>query len=55
MSTVTHALMRRSSELALAHVQPQTKEPHGGLVALFVISAVLLSLAFWAVSNTMMP
>ncbi|KAJ5779862.1 hypothetical protein N7457_007582 [Penicillium paradoxum] len=52
MSSVTNVLVRRGSEIAFAHMQPETKEPHGGLVALFVISGLLLSFAFWAIEYT---
>lgn len=55
MSSVTGVLMRRGTELAVTHMQLsdniETKQPHGALVALFVVIALLLSFAFWAVSD----
>jgi hypothetical protein len=55
MSSVSSHLMRRGTELAAAHFRepankPNTSEPHGGLVALFAITGVVLALMFWAVS-----
>ncbi|OQD61050.1 hypothetical protein PENPOL_c019G05853 [Penicillium polonicum] len=53
--SVTNVLMRRGTELAVTHMQsgkPEHKEPNGGLVALFAITAILIGLAFWAVEYT---
>lgn len=56
--SVTNVLMRRGTELAVTHMQsgkPEHKEPNGGLVALFAITAILIGLAFWAVSKYNLP
>ncbi|KAJ5758321.1 uncharacterized protein N7511_007015 [Penicillium nucicola] len=54
MSAVTSHLMRRSTELAAAHLRGSADktEPQVGIVILIAITAVVFSLAFWAIEYT---
>lgn len=52
--SVTNVLMRRGTELAVTHVQSgklEHQQPNEGLVALFAITAILIGIGFWAVSQ----
>ncbi|KAJ5971571.1 uncharacterized protein N7479_001489 [Penicillium vulpinum] len=53
--SVTNALIRRGTELAVTHMQsddPERYRPNGGLLALFAITIVLLSLVLWTIEYT---
>ncbi|KAJ5823723.1 hypothetical protein N7447_006063 [Penicillium robsamsonii] len=54
--SVANVLMRRGTELAVTHMQSSNKPEHDeanpGLVALFVITATLFGIAFWAIEYT---
>jgi hypothetical protein len=54
MSAITSHLMRRGTEAAMSSFQvpsdKKTSQPNGGLVALFFITVVVISLIFWSVS-----
>lgn len=55
MSAVTGHLMRRGAEFASAHLQASDKddkELSGGQIALLVLTAWVVLVALWAVSNT---
>ncbi|KAJ5206448.1 hypothetical protein N7491_002935 [Penicillium cf. griseofulvum] len=53
--SVTNALMRRGTELAVTHMssdKPEHQQANGGLVALFGITALLIVVAFWSIEYT---
>ncbi|KAJ5374468.1 hypothetical protein N7517_006474, partial [Penicillium concentricum] len=53
--SVTNVLMRRGTELAVTHMQSSDKpeqQANPGLVAMFVITATLFGIAFWAIEYT---
>ncbi|KAJ5138246.1 uncharacterized protein N7515_003094, partial [Penicillium bovifimosum] len=53
MSSVTSNIVRRSTDVAVGFMRStETKEPNGGLVALFALSAIMLCLAFWSIEYT---
>lgn len=53
MSSITGTLMRRGTEAAIGSFQDKKPDqPHGGLVALFVISVIVLGFIFWSIEYT---